>query len=377
MKRMKVLAFIVAMNNGGAQKVVFDNALNFLSDSEIDFKICPIFKFREESNYEKELKSKGVPVKYITTLLDKIYFRFFPSKKKERIIKLCSKYIKKENPDIVHVHLSEAMLYVPQAAENCNVPLRFYSLHSNPFRQTGEILGAIQKAFDEQDFTAICLNNVQYEQAKDYYKIRRHEILRNGIDFKNIRRRAISKEEARACYGLQETDFVISCVGRLDPIKNCSFMLDVMKIIVESDGNAKLLFAGDGQQGRMLKQKAKDLGIAGNTLFLGHLQDVVPVYCASDVFCITSITEASSLVLLEAQAVKLYCVVSDGVPSESIVSSSVKKMPKDATAEEWAAAICDKNFAGTPVCTEAECDVSNAAKSLKRIYTLYHKERDL
>ena len=42
MKKIKVLAFIIGMNNGGAQKILLDNAINFLNDSEIDFTICSI-----------------------------------------------------------------------------------------------------------------------------------------------------------------------------------------------------------------------------------------------------------------------------------------------------------------------------------------------
>lgn len=374
MSKIKVLAFIVSMNNGGAQKVILDNAVNFQHDDDIDFTVCSIYKFRHFSNYEKELQKNNIKIKYLTNLFHKLLFRILPTKKRMMISNICKKYIKKINPDIVHVHLNEAMLYVPQAAEECNVPVRFYSLHSNPYRQEGYIVEAIKKAFTEQRFIALCLNNRQYEQAKEHYNVQKYEILRNGVDFKKIRGNAISKGLARKLFGLNESDFVISCVGRLAPVKNYSFMLDIMKLIVAERKNAKLIFAGDGDEREKLYNKAKDLGIIQNVMFLGNLSDVIPVYCASDVFCLTSITEASPLVLLEAQAVNVYCVISAGVPSESIISDKVCQMNSDTSAEEWSEAILNESFVGTPVCTEQDCDVNNATKHLKSFYIKYFGE---
>ena len=374
MAEIKVLAFIIGMNNGGAQKIVLDNAINFINDKEIDFRICSIHKYRKLSNYEKELKSKGIKIGYATSFIDKIIFRLKPEVRTKRIVQSCKKQIDKYKPDIIHIHLCGAMLYAAQAAEECNVPIRFYTLHSNPFRQTGEILSAIQLAFTKQNFTALCLNNLQYNQAKDYYHINRYEILRNGIDFKKIRANARPKLEARKLFTLSDDDFVISCVGRLDPIKNYSFMLDVMSLVVNKQVNAKIVFAGDGSERQKLENKAEKLGIKKNVIFLGNLLDVIPVYCASDVFCLTSINEASPLVLLEAQAVNVYSVVSAGVPEESIITDKVCHMVEGASAEEWADAILNRNFIGKPVCTEAECEVNNATKNLKAIYMKYFKE---
>ena len=374
MGKIKVLAFIISMNDGGAQKVIFDNAINLQNDSDIDFHICSIYKFKNYSNYEKELKVKNIPIKYITNLYHKLLFKFFPTKKRVLITKLCKRYIKKIIPDVIHVHLNEAMLYVPCAAQVCNVPVRFYSLHSNPFRVNGLIVEAIKDAFNNKSFVAFCLNKRQYGQAKEQYNVKKYEILKNGVDLKKIRENAISKEKARKQFGLNDSDFVISCVGRLAPVKNYSFMLDVMKIVVSKKQNAKLVFAGDGEEKEKLETKAQTLGIRENVVFLGNLSNVTPVYCASDVFCLTSVTEASPLVLLEAQAVNLHSVISAGVPSESIISDKVCQMQEKATAEEWADAVLNNSFVGKPVCTEEECDVNNATKNLKNFYIKYYME---
>ena len=151
-------------------------------------------------------------------------------------------------------------------------------------------------------------------------------------------------------------------------------MLDVMSLVVNKQVNAKLVFAGDGSERQKLENKAEKLGIKKNVIFLGNLLDVIPVYCASDVFCLTSINEASPLVLLEAQAVNVYSVVSAGVPEESIITDKVCHMVEGASAEEWADAILNRNFIGKPVCTEAESEVNNATKNLKAIYMKYFKE---
>ena len=266
------------------------------------------------------------------------------------------------------------MLYVGQAADECNIPVRFYSLHSNPHRQDGKIYDAIKEAFIKQNFIALCLNYRQYYQAKDYYKISKYEILRNGVDFNNIRKNRISKTDARELYGLNDSDFVISCVGRLAPVKNFTFMLDIMKILVEKNKSAKLILAGDGPERETLENKANTLGLRNNVIFLGNIKQIIPVYCASDVFCVPSISEAASLVLLEAQAVDVFCVISAGVPEESIISEHVYQMKDNSNAKDWVDAIMNNSFRGKPVCTEAECDVNNATINLKSIYKKYYGE---
>ena len=75
--------------------------------------------------------------------------------------------------------------------------------------------------------------------------------------------------------------------------------------------DAELLLAGDGPLRDTLAAQATDLGIASRVRFLGVRDDVPIVLRASDVYALTSISEAASLTLLEAMACRLPVVVTN------------------------------------------------------------------
>lgn len=72
-----------------------------------------------------------------------------------------------------------------------------------------------------------------------------------------------------------------------------------------------LILAGDGPLRDTLAAQADELGIGSRVRFLGVRDDVPTVLRASDVFALTSISEAASLTLLEAMACRLPVVVTD------------------------------------------------------------------
>ena len=115
-------------------------------------------------------------------------------------------------------------------------------------------------------------------------------------------------------------------------------------------------------------------GIQDKVKFLGNQSNIIPVYCASDVLGVTSISESASLTLIEAQICGLRCVISSGVPCESIISSFVKQMSYDAEADKWAKALLDEDFIGSPICDEDDYEVHELSKKLKDLYFKYWDE---
>ena len=73
--------------------------------------------------------------------------------------------------------------------------------------------------------------------------------------------------------------------------------------------NAELLLAGDGALRESLRAQANALAIGSRVRFLGVRDDVPDLLRASDIFALTSISEAASLTLLQAMACRLPVVV--------------------------------------------------------------------
>lgn len=103
-------------------------------------------------------------------------------------------------------------------------------------------------------------------------------------------------------FGLEDNLFVIIGVGRLNPIKKFDLLLEAFAKVHQVQSESILIIAGDGEEKDRLIHLAKKLGVEKSVRFLGNIADVTKLYCAADVLAVTSDTESSSLVAIEAQA---------------------------------------------------------------------------
>lgn len=97
-----------------------------------------------------------------------------------------------------------------------------------------------------------------------------------------------------------EEVFLAVGVGRLEPQKNFSFLLDAFARVLRTEPAAVLLIIGDGTQRTRLEAQADRLGVRGNVRFLGRREDVRTVLAASDLLLLTSEHEGFGLVVVEA-----------------------------------------------------------------------------
>jgi glycosyltransferase involved in cell wall biosynthesis len=125
---------------------------------------------------------------------------------------------------------------------------------------------------------------------------------------------------ARAELGLGDEP-VVGCVARLAPMKGHAHLLRAFARVHERFPSAVLAFAGEGQEGQVLRALAQELGLAGAVRFLGFVRDPERLRAGLDLFVLPSVRdEGVSNALLEAMASGLACVVSDaGGLAEAVV----------------------------------------------------------
>lgn len=372
MKKIKVLSLIWSMGAGGAQQILINYLRDFQYDDDIEFKVC-VYTEPTESKYDREIRAKGYNVEYLNNPKSpfnipyiKRYFNLAVAKE------AWSRAIEEYKPDIVHVHISSLLIATMPGIIANNVPVIFDTLHSNPYRYKGRVRRAISEAFLKYGVVPICITEEQVKQAKDWYGIAQYEVLHNGIDIKNIQSKIISKDVARKKFEIDENAYVIAGVGRLNPIKRFDWLISIFKKVKEKVPNAKLVIAGDGSERKRLLQIAKSSNVKQDIQFLGNIDNVIDLYCAADVLAITSYTEASSLVAIEAQTCGLRCVMSDGVPSESIVTSNTQKLWVNATEDDWCKALLNDKYVGKPMAQKEDYEVHSMSQKLKRIYLKYY-----
>lgn len=160
-------------------------------------------------------------------------------------------------------------------------------------------------------------------------------VLNNAIDIKRFCFRQQSRNECRKELGLPETAFVIGHVGNFLPQKNHSFLIDVFVEYRKTDSNARLLLVGDGPDLEKIKQKVFEYCISDAVVFTGQRKNVEQLYCAMDVFVFPSLWEGLGMVVIEAQASGLKCVVSNNVPNEARVSDNIEYLSLEQPPEQW------------------------------------------
>ncbi|MCY4233290.1 MAG: N-acetyl-alpha-D-glucosaminyl L-malate synthase BshA [Bacteroidetes bacterium] len=139
------------------------------------------------------------------------------------------------------------------------------------------------------------------------------EVIPNFIDTKHFRR--LEKEHFRKAICEADQKVVVH-VSNFRRIKNVSHVVEIFHRILQEGLSAKLLLVGDGPDRSNVEQLSRDLGIQDSVRFLGKQDPIQEILSISDLFLLTSGSEAFGLAPLEAMACNVPVVCSDigGLP---------------------------------------------------------------
>lgn len=160
-------------------------------------------------------------------------------------------------------------------------------------------------------------------------------IIPNGIDLPKFSFNQQTRDAMRKVLGV-DGKIVLGNVGRLAEEKNQAFLLDIFAAFLKKEPGSKLVIAGTGELEADLKQKAQELGISGDVMFLGFRHDIEDLLQAFDAFVLPSIYEGLPITIIEAQAGGLPCVISDTITREVAVTELVHFMPLSKPPQDWA-----------------------------------------
>ena len=124
--------------------------------------------------------------------------------------------------------------------------------------------------------------------------------IHNGVDTRRFS--PDGRGAIRDSLGLDDSVFTLGTVGRLDPVKDHSSLLQAFMPIARSARPVGLIIAGDGPMRGATEALSAELGLSNHVRFLGERHDIPEVLKACDVFTLTSIAEGISNTILEAMA---------------------------------------------------------------------------
>jgi len=134
--------------------------------------------------------------------------------------------------------------------------------------------------------------------------------------------------------------FTLLFAGRISEDKNLSLLVKIIKYAnKEKPGTYNVVIAGDGPD---LSRMKTELALQNNVLFTGRLnpQELVDWYRDSDVLVFPSHTDTFGMVVLEAQACGLPCIVTaTGGPKEIIIPNHTGQVIYQDRVIDWLAVI--------------------------------------
>ena len=214
--------------------------------------------------------------------------------------------------DVVHAHQYTPFFYGSIAASLSRVrPRIIFTEHGRHFPDIVSpkrwVLNRI--VFDRlaDEVNAVCEFSARALRDKDGFTCRAIEVIPNGVDLP--RYSTADRTTSRAELGLDAQRRYIATVARFHPVKDHRTLLNGFAEVVRLRPDVDLLLVGDGPLRPDLERLCAELGIADRVRFMGVRDDVASILRASDVFALTSVSEAASITLLEAMASELPVVV--------------------------------------------------------------------
>ncbi|MTJ07347.1 glycosyltransferase family 1 protein [Anabaena sp. UHCC 0253] len=246
--------------------------------------------------------------------------------------------------DIIHSHVYHFSGYVLHLAQQAGIPNRIFHSHCSSALEANQ--GIYRQLYLRltkyliKYHSTIGLGCSEVVNAdffgQNWQNDLRWQILYCGINLTPFQQ-SINRFEIRNELNIPADAFVIGHVGRIEKEKNHQFLLKIFATIASQEQQAYLLIVGEGSLISEIKQQARDIGIADRVIFAGSRPDVARIMRgAMDVFVFPSFTEGLPLVLIEAQAAGLPCILSDAIPEEAdIVKQLVKRLSLHQPVSEW------------------------------------------
>jgi glycosyltransferase involved in cell wall biosynthesis len=306
LKPKRILHVTGAMNRAGTETMLM-NIYRYIDRNKIQFDFISYSK--REAHYDKEIESLGGRIIHLN---------------KTRSVKELYQAIKKHGPyDVVHTHTLFHCGLALLAAFLAGVKIRIAHAHTT-FDEGGNVVRKIYRLVMRriiQIFSTkllACSNGAgMYLFGKKGVYENKYEYFPNTIDDSALFKVTSSEISKLKKKERLENYLVIGHIGRFIPSKNHLFLLHILKEISRQHPNTKLLLVGDGDLREKMEEKAKQMGIDANIHFVGVRRDIPALLHCMDVFVFPSIYEGLGLVLLEAQACGIPCLVSEAIQPEA------------------------------------------------------------
>lgn len=289
----KLLNVVSSLNPGGAERLAVQMSLAFAREFDVSV-VC----LDDPGLWAQELRRQSIPVHclYRQPGLD------------VSIAWKLANFCRSLRVDIIHAHQCTPWFYAALSRLIYGRPRllleehgRFYPEVPNP-----------ERAFVNRFFIAplthrfIAVSEDVKNRLVEFEGLDRNkiEVVYNGVA-PDPPLAPEERDDLRRSLGIKPGDFLVGTAGRLDPIKNFPMFLKSIASAREAKGSIRGLLVGNGPHYSQTRKFRDDLGLATIVAMPGHRDDARRLIGCMDLFVLSSLSEGTSMALIEAMAAQV------------------------------------------------------------------------
>lgn len=221
--------------------------------------------------------------------------------------------IEEFQPDIVHTHAAKAGAIGRRAALSAKVPVVVHTFHGHVFHSYfGKAKTWLYKTIERRlarKSSIIAISELQKQElSRDHRitKVQNIQVIPLGFDLSRFAElRQTDRQTVREELGLEADEVAVAIIGRLAPVKDHAFFLDVVRQLAgNTERKFKVFIVGDGAERFQIEQETVRINAQFPELITltSWIKDIARFNAAMDLICLTSKNEGTPVSLIEAQA---------------------------------------------------------------------------
>jgi glycosyltransferase involved in cell wall biosynthesis len=309
---LRIFRVITFLDFGGVEQVLANSVPELIQSSNLKVKVVVL---GNGGRVQKELVQKGVDI----LVLDQN-----PRIPNLKLILKLLRLIKEFQPDVVHCQAAEANFHGVIAARMAGVPVRIGEEIGFPNHHT--YWKYIFKLVYKNATKVIAISQAVKNRIVELGEVEEEkvEVVYNPVSIGERKILRFAQNDRNNTESEREKVFVFVTTCRLVPVKNLDSLLNAFERLCQefSEKNTGLWIVGDGPLKINLENQSKQLGIENKVKYWGFQENVFPFLEKADAFILPSLSEGSSVSLVEAMSMGLPSIVTEVGGTKEIIGNS-------------------------------------------------------
>ncbi len=325
---IKVLQIGMTNNMGGIETYLINYYRN-IDKNRVQFDFINIYD--EELCFQSELESMGARVYQVAN-----YY-----KRPLKYLKQLKMIIEENNYQIIHCNMNSAVMLYPLIGAKLGRAQVIIAHSHNSSSDKGvikSILHCINKRFIP--LFANTYFSCSEKAGKWFFSNKiingsNFYIINNSVDLTLFAYKEEIRSKKREKLGIDSEAIVLGHVGRFNPQKNHSMLIDIFNEYHKKHNDSYLILIGTGPLLGNVMKKVSEMNLTEYVKFLGKKNNVFELYNCMDCFILPSLYEGLPLVGIEAQVNGLSCLFSSEISNEVKISQNCDFISLDADISVW------------------------------------------